>query len=94
MPQSGFGENVGQSELAARVGSLKGMLAGANSTYLSGSMAEMYSEKELLNLAGIQFLQIIANATVIQLDMAISEPPAQSIYNGQDDPHGRRLDGE
>lgn len=95
MPQSGFGENVGQSELAARVGSLKGMLAGANSRFLTG-VADF--DTDAITLAGIEFVRIQAMAAVLQVEMAMSEPlvQAESLFDGMtdQDPHGRRLDGE
>lgn len=84
MPQSRFGENVGQSELAARVGSLKGMLAEANSDFLAGSdVPSADFDEEVVNYAGIQYLRILAQAAVLQLEMAMSEPPG-SLYKWSD----------
>lgn len=74
-------ENIGQNELAAQIGSLKGMLAEANSDYLAALVDE---NDTLMNLAGIQFVRMQAMATILAVDILASEPPAQTIYNGRE----------
>lgn len=78
-------ENVGQNELAARIGSLKGMLAEANTSFLSGMLN---GDAAAFAMADSQFLRVIALTNMLQVELAASEAPAQTIYDG------RQLEGE
>lgn len=89
-------ENVGQSELAAQIGSLKGQLAEGHTyaiPYLSTlAYPENWPQLDTSDpmygalAAIVSYLNVIAQASVMQVDI-LASPRTREVFNGDGTAH-------